>query len=275
MSFKRRLEQALCNPKMVERIRCKDISPSGLSQPKSGFSNHPSFLLYGKGFSQKSVSVPAKPSPVDGFIPLTHISTGYYWIGDTKLREHPRRSVHIRGFEASSLISGALWERVTGWDKSSLDDPLTNVGWLDAVLFCNAYSRMQFLDPAYKLPAAIPFHLPHALQLEVLPQIKVDLSRTGFRLPSELEWECLMKEKLSKSMVAKDGNSIQYQEWCSDEYGTMVPDQDENPTYTSIWRSVRGGTSSMKQQKRLLERSQMLGYQSSDTIAFRIVRTRL
>ena len=269
MSFKRRIEYALCDPKIIERIRLHGLKSSMPSE----FSYHPSFQLCGKGFSQNGVYVQAHPLS-DSFISLTHISSGYTWIGDPNQREYKRHQVYLHGFEVSELITVAQWERVTSWKKDTQDplQPCTHVNWLDAVLFCNAYSQMQFLEPVYTLPVGTPFNLPHTKQIHLLSQINIDFSRSGFRLPSELEWETWMRDKITKPMIEQHGNVIQYQEWCSDEYESRVGNHDDVVSYHSIWRSVRGGDASMTPQKRLFDRSQMLGYQSNNQIAFRIVR---
>ena len=62
-------------------------------------------------------------------------------------------------------------------------NPVDNVSWYDAVLFCNKLSDLEGLRRCYTLP--IPF------QKEELDYMKIEWNRdaNGYRLPTEAEWE--------------------------------------------------------------------------------------
>src|SRR4051812_39168522 len=57
--------------------------------------------------------------------------------------------------------------------------PVTDVSWLDAVRFCNALSVAEGLVPAYALVDGDRDG----------EQVTCDWAATGYRLPSEAEWE--------------------------------------------------------------------------------------
>ena len=52
--------------------------------------------------------------------------------------------------------------------------PVENVTWLEAILFCNAKSATEGLTPAYTIEGS---------------KVTWDLSSSGYRLPTEAEWE--------------------------------------------------------------------------------------
>lgn len=57
--------------------------------------------------------------------------------------------------------------------------PVTDVSWLDAIRFCNELSEAEGLVPAYGLVA----------RDRDGEQVSCDWNATGYRLPSEAEWE--------------------------------------------------------------------------------------
>jgi formylglycine-generating enzyme required for sulfatase activity len=77
-----------------------------------------------------------------------------------------------------------LWEAVTGENPSKLKDsddapqrPVETVSWFDAVRFCNALSAKLGLAAAYTIGEGAE------------PEVTCDFAATGFRLPTEAEWE--------------------------------------------------------------------------------------
>ncbi len=63
--------------------------------------------------------------------------------------------------------------------------PATNITWFDAVLFCNARSKLTHLDTVYKYSsvAGTP-----GIKCK-LDNVTADLKANGYRLPTEAEWE--------------------------------------------------------------------------------------
>lgn len=64
--------------------------------------------------------------------------------------------------------------------------PVENVTWYDAVWYCNARSTKEGLEPAYSITVTdMSYDGTHITEAEVT----LDLSKNGYRLPTEAEWE--------------------------------------------------------------------------------------
>jgi eukaryotic-like serine/threonine-protein kinase len=109
---------------------------------------------------------------------------GKFWMGsrddDPQARpdEKPRHRVRVKGFKmASTVVTQAQYEAVMGNNpcyQKAPDLPVTNVSWIDAINFCNTLSDHQGLPRAYLLKG------------DEVTWVK---DATGYRLPSEAEWE--------------------------------------------------------------------------------------
>lgn len=76
-------------------------------------------------------------------------------------------------------------------DKYGVGDnyPAFNIYWDDAVLYCNAMSRANDLDTVYSY-SSITGKPGHYCTLE---DLEYDMSKNGYRLPTESEWEYLCR----------------------------------------------------------------------------------
>lgn len=74
-------------------------------------------------------------------------------------------------------VMGAIPEQNAEGDSV----PVANVSWYDAVLFCNALSKKAGVDTVYTYKSVG--------QANFLEGLKTDFSASGFRLPTETEWE--------------------------------------------------------------------------------------
>ena len=193
-----------------------------------------------------------------------------------------------------------LWEAVTGDNPSDCDygcgddHPVHNVRWTEAVAFCNTLSGQEGLDPAYTI---------------VGDEAQVDLDATGYRLPTEAEWEyaaragedhpysggddvdevgfCVpppifddfvwpvgQRQPNAWGFVDMSGN---VEEWVFDRYDDEYYEEgQENPTgpFSGGFRSSRGGTYySFPSFCRVANRSYDFPTSTNEAQGFRIVRT--
>jgi formylglycine-generating enzyme required for sulfatase activity len=121
------------------------------------------------------------------------------------------RNVTVEAFEmAKYQTTHELWEDVRIWATSNgytfantgtqgypasggtatlpnpETRPVTSVRWRDAVVWCNAYSELTGLTPVYKNGSTI---LRDATADTTVDAATMDTSATGYRLPTEVEWE--------------------------------------------------------------------------------------
>jgi uncharacterized repeat protein (TIGR02543 family) len=65
-------------------------------------------------------------------------------------------------------------------------EPVTMVSWWDAVVWCNAYSEMNGKTPVYTVGGAT---FKNAIDYDSITLDALDITRSGYRLPTEAEWE--------------------------------------------------------------------------------------
>jgi formylglycine-generating enzyme required for sulfatase activity len=81
---------------------------------------------------------------------------------------------------------GASGTGRTGSEKERAARPVTSLSWMDAVVWCNAYSEKEGLVPVYRLADDEETILKDSL--ESIKKVVMKKGANGYRLPTEAEW---------------------------------------------------------------------------------------
>ncbi len=125
------------------------------------------------------------PSAIENDLAMRFVlvPAGRFAMGSDAFPAHaPHDVVLSRNFYLKSTeVTQAEYRRVMGAEPSEFaangeDAPVESLSWFDAVRFCNRLSELDGLEPAYAIdgPEQVRF---------------LGLDRSGYRLPSEAEWE--------------------------------------------------------------------------------------
>ncbi len=107
---------------------------------------------------------------------IVHIPGGKFVMGDKNEVDAPPHEVVVRSFFIDKhLVTQEQFQKITGANPSRWKgdkNPVEQLRWSDAVRFCNKRSELEGLQPCYDLKT-----------------LKCDFEATGYRLPTEAEWE--------------------------------------------------------------------------------------
>jgi sulfatase modifying factor 1 len=137
--------------------------------------------------------------------PFVQGGSGFFSFDEVPLHTNYLEAFYMDKFE----VSKGMWDRVKYWawtngytdlaagaggwngtldvDRGLSDHPVVLINWYDAVKWCNARSEAEGLQPAYYY---YENGAEHVYRINMyITNLYFDTSKSGYRLPTEMEWE--------------------------------------------------------------------------------------
>jgi formylglycine-generating enzyme required for sulfatase activity len=140
----------------------------------------------------KSSGATPAPTGSNSAESVVRIPAGRFQMGEASESDAPVHEVYISSFYIDKyLVTQQQFEKLMHNNPSrwkGTNNPVEQVRWSDAVRFCNARSQLEGLQPCYDLQSW-----------------KCNFDATGYRLPTEAEWEYACRAGTTTTYFFGDG----------------------------------------------------------------------
>lgn len=94
------------------------------------------------------------------------------------------------------------------------ESAITNVSWYDCLIWCNAKSVMEGLEPVYGPTGQMGYYRNSEFGKNGFRNVTMRPRANGYRLPLEAEWELAAKKSATGAVSYDDGEESFAWEWC-------------------------------------------------------------